>query len=174
VRILAIAFIFFACAWSYAYPRDSGQWLQNDPEISAWFRSLMEPNPGSYPRSCCGESDAYYADKTVIKDEHTFAVITDDRDDVRGLEIAIGQHGFVWQGLIISCHERQLLAKQSALGICVLDCQLHRFLVLAPQGRELACERGDEPHLNRLTFTAVRTRCRLRLTMGGLPAIDQR
>jgi len=82
VRILAIAFIFFACAWSYAYPRDSGQWSQNDPEISAWFRSLMEPNPGSYPRSCCGESDAYYADKTVIKDEHTFAVITDDRDDV--------------------------------------------------------------------------------------------
>jgi hypothetical protein len=60
--------------------RDLGQWEGVDPEVSAWYKSLRQPDEPSM--SCCGESDAYWADQyEVDKDGNTVAIITDTRDD---------------------------------------------------------------------------------------------
>lgn len=60
--------------------RDLGQWDKADPELSAWFRSLKQPDNPAIP--CCGEADAYWADTLVVEGGKVFAVITDDRPDV--------------------------------------------------------------------------------------------
>lgn len=61
------------------HARDVGQWEQSDARTSLWYRSLMQPdNPGV---SCCGEADAYWADKVEIEGNKVFAIITDDRAD---------------------------------------------------------------------------------------------
>jgi hypothetical protein len=58
--------------------RDLGQWEAGDPEVRAWYRSLMQPdNPSA---SCCGESDAYFAD-VKVRGGKTLAVINDSRPD---------------------------------------------------------------------------------------------
>lgn len=50
-----------------------------DPALRDWYRSLMQPdNP---MMSCCGESDAYWADGVEVKDGQVIATITDDRPD---------------------------------------------------------------------------------------------
>jgi len=64
---------------SKTHARDSGQWEASDPEISAWFRSLMQPDNPNVP--CCGTSDAYWADEVVVEGDKVFAVITDTRPD---------------------------------------------------------------------------------------------
>ncbi len=62
-----------------ANARDLGQWGNSDPAVREWYRGLMQPdNPAA---SCCGESDAYWADEVHVRDGKTFAKITDDRDD---------------------------------------------------------------------------------------------
>jgi len=59
--------------------RDLGQWEGSDPAISQWYKTLMQPdNPAI---SCCGEADAYWADKVEVKDGKVYATITDTRDD---------------------------------------------------------------------------------------------
>lgn len=58
---------------------DSGQWEAADPLIREWYRSLMQPDHPE--RSCCGESDAYWADEIRIRDNKVFAVVTDPRPD---------------------------------------------------------------------------------------------
>jgi hypothetical protein len=65
--------------------RDLGQWGDVDPQISAWFARLMQPDTFP-PVSCCGEADAYWADEVEIRadgegHQQIVAVITDDRDD---------------------------------------------------------------------------------------------
>ena len=63
-----------------ALPRDGGQWEEADPSIGEWFRHLMQPD--NKVVSCCGESDAYWADSfEVDKDGNTVAIITDMRPD---------------------------------------------------------------------------------------------
>lgn len=76
VLAAAIA-IFFARP---AYPRDLGQWAQNDPETRDWYgRQKMPDHP---QQSCCGEGDAYYADKVETDGKgNVFAIITDTRED---------------------------------------------------------------------------------------------
>jgi hypothetical protein len=62
------------------HARDGGQWEKQDPFVSAWFKSLMQPDQPAI--SCCGFADAYYADKVETgKDGELVAVITDDRPD---------------------------------------------------------------------------------------------
>ena len=62
-----------------ARARDGGQWDNVDPEVSEWFRTLMQPDqPGV---SCCGDADAYWCDEIHVKNGETFCAITDDRDD---------------------------------------------------------------------------------------------
>lgn len=63
-----------------ASARDSGQWGDDDLAIGAWFKSLMQPDNPTV--SCCGEADAYWADKVGTgPNGETIAIITDDRDD---------------------------------------------------------------------------------------------
>jgi hypothetical protein len=60
--------------------RDVGQWGLQSPDVSAWFNSLKQPD--NKDASCCGEADAYYADK-VDTDAlgQLVAIITDTRED---------------------------------------------------------------------------------------------
>ena len=74
--ICAVAMLFMLLP---SFARDNGQWENSDPEISGWFRGLMQPDR---PRiSCCGEADAYWADGMEIKDGQVIAIITDTRPD---------------------------------------------------------------------------------------------
>ncbi len=70
---------------SYGHARNLGQWENSDPDTKEWFRTLMQPDNPTI--SCCGDGDAYYADKINIIDGKTYVTITDERDDkplVRG------------------------------------------------------------------------------------------
>lgn len=98
-RFFLIAGCLVVGAWA-AHARDIGQWAQvreaesaehgyAAPDLGEYYRSLTQPDaPFS---SCCGESDAYYADQVEEcrpsdgDDCVLVAVITDDRDDaIRG------------------------------------------------------------------------------------------
>lgn len=59
--------------------RDLGQWENADPAIAAWYSSLRQPDNPTI--SCCGQADAYWADKVEIDGDKVFAIITDDRPD---------------------------------------------------------------------------------------------
>jgi hypothetical protein len=79
--VFAVALIFLPGG---AHGRDLGQWGNNDPAISEWYRSLMQPDSPTI--SCCGESDAYWCDDIHVRTGtdnqlHTYCRITDDRDD---------------------------------------------------------------------------------------------
>src|ERR1035437_10223700 len=79
--VLALIVILFSVRITPA--RDAGQWENNDPAVSEWYRNLKQPdNPAM---SCCGESDAYWCDDIHVRDGKTFCRITDDRaDEPRG------------------------------------------------------------------------------------------
>jgi hypothetical protein len=71
-----------------AQAKDKGQWdlVGHPPEVKQWFRSLVQPptagrGMGGGGTSCCGESDAYYADEVRVRNGKMYAVITDERDD---------------------------------------------------------------------------------------------
>jgi hypothetical protein len=75
-----IAFLFVCLLIRPAGARDLGQWKDTDPAISQWYRSLMQPD--NKHLSCCGESDAYYADKVETgPNGEIIAIITDERPD---------------------------------------------------------------------------------------------
>lgn len=86
-----------------ASARDVGQWLNADPQISEWYKTLKQPD-NNY-MSCCGEADAYWADKTETgPNGELYAVITDDRPDEPlgrrhvpiGTKILIPPHKIKW------------------------------------------------------------------------------
>lgn len=81
--------VLLLCA-SAAHARDLGQWDAADPEIAAWYRSLMQPDHPSV--SCCGEADAYWADDIHVEGGKVFATITDDRADepLRRMHVPVG------------------------------------------------------------------------------------
>ena len=58
--------------------KNDGQWELTDPVVRKWFRTLKRPGTDY---SCCDLSDGYYADKTFVKDNKVYAIITDDRPD---------------------------------------------------------------------------------------------
>ena len=62
-----------------ARARDIGQWGNADPEIRAWYQSLMQPDVPT--ASCCGSADAFFCDEVYVKEGKTFCRITDDRPD---------------------------------------------------------------------------------------------
>lgn len=76
LAVIAAVFIFFATP---ALPRDLGQWQATDADVSKWFRELRQPD--NEHMSCCGQSDAYYADSFEITGDQYIAIITDERDD---------------------------------------------------------------------------------------------
>jgi len=62
-----------------AQARDLGQWDAVDPQVKLWYQHLVQPDNGL---SCCGESDAYWADEYHVDAKgNLIATITDDRDD---------------------------------------------------------------------------------------------
>jgi hypothetical protein len=62
-----------------AKAHDSGQWQNNEPAITEWYKGLMQPDvPNS---SCCGEADAYWCDDYYGRSGRAFCKITDDRSD---------------------------------------------------------------------------------------------
>jgi hypothetical protein len=64
---------------SAAIARDLGQWEAEPTAVHEWFRKLMQPdNPYV---SCCGQSDAYWADEYEASNGQYIAIITDDRPD---------------------------------------------------------------------------------------------
>jgi hypothetical protein len=67
----------FFCSTTSA--RDLGQWEAGDKTIREWYQSLMQPDVPTV--SCCGESDAYWADEFHVRDGKTYAKVTDDRPD---------------------------------------------------------------------------------------------
>lgn len=81
--VVILASIVAVCAMLFilspAFSRDNGQWEGSNPEIRAWYRSLMQPdNPHV---SCCGESDAYYAQIVGAQGNDLIAEIVDTRSD---------------------------------------------------------------------------------------------
>jgi hypothetical protein len=84
-----------------AMARDLGQWENTDPVIHEWYRHLERPDA---PGICCTEADAYWADEVHFRDGKTYAVITDDRDDVplgrphiaNGTEIEVPPEKLKW------------------------------------------------------------------------------
>ena len=86
-----IGFILTVCLHDCASARDLGQWGNTDPEISKWYRGLLQPDTivagssGLTGSSCCGEADAYYVDVSVRTNwtagQEIIAVIDDDRDN---------------------------------------------------------------------------------------------
>ena len=69
----------FVLSVSKAPARDLGQWDNVDPLTRQWFRELKQPDNPSL--SCCGETDAYWADDYEVNGDQYIAVITDERDD---------------------------------------------------------------------------------------------
>jgi hypothetical protein len=56
---------------------DYGQWKDRPAEVRRWFQSLTQPD---HPRlSCCGEADAFEADRFEVEGDHYVAIITDGR-----------------------------------------------------------------------------------------------
>lgn len=82
--LVILASIISVCAMLFilspAFSRDNGQWGNTDPEIRAWYRSLMQPDNPTI--SCCGENDAYYAEIVgTAPNGDLIAEITDTRPD---------------------------------------------------------------------------------------------
>jgi hypothetical protein len=80
MKIFAIALIGAAAVYSSSvYAHDKGQHEGLDPVVKSWYEKLMQPdNP---TMSCCGEADAYWADKIEYRNGKVYATVTDDRDD---------------------------------------------------------------------------------------------
>lgn len=101
--IICAAAMLFLLFPGLVMARDNGQWEGSDPAIRAWYQSLMQPdNPNM---SCCGESDAYWADKVEVQGDKVYAIITDDRPDEPlgrkhvpvGTKILVPSHKITWR-----------------------------------------------------------------------------
>jgi hypothetical protein len=65
-----------------AKARDDGQWADQPENIRQWFQSLKQPD---HPRvSCCGEADAFEADRFEVDGDHYVAIITDGKGLIPG------------------------------------------------------------------------------------------
>lgn len=75
-----IVVLAFSALVSIVRARDLGQWKYAAPDMTAYFATLMQPDNRQV--SCCGEADAYWADR-IDTDEagNLIAIITDTRDD---------------------------------------------------------------------------------------------
>lgn len=84
----ALAILGVIIKWTTPAPAKAVNWdlVGHDEETKRWFSGLVQPDTigrGSFAGgiSCCGESDAYYADEVHVRNGQTYAVITDERDD---------------------------------------------------------------------------------------------
>ena len=95
----------------------------NDPQITAWFQGLMQPD---HPRvSCCGEADAFEADVYETEGDHYVAVITDGRGILpNGDKIQVPNDKIKWDkgnptghGIIFIGSERQVFCYVAPSGV---------------------------------------------------------
>lgn len=106
--------------------RDVGQWEGSDPALRKWYQSLMQPDNPTI--SCCGESDAYWADEVVIEGDKVFAVITDTREDAPlgrlhvppGTKIEIPRHKYTFRYGNPTGHKILFLGSQRQV-FCFVD-----------------------------------------------------
>lgn len=77
--MLRLAVLIAALVATPLLARDDGQWEETSPEISQWYRGLMQPDVPEW--SCCGEADAYWADSFEVQGDQYVAIITDTRED---------------------------------------------------------------------------------------------
>lgn len=74
-----LGYVITMLAITPAPAHDEGQWENQDPAITEWYRNLMRPDEPT--SSCCGEADAYWCDDIHVNNNKTFCTITDDRLD---------------------------------------------------------------------------------------------
>ena len=72
--VIVCSFVVLCVALSVAFARDGGQWGNNDPVVTEWYKTLMQPDRPEV--SCCGEGDAYWCDDYYVRDGKTFCKIT--------------------------------------------------------------------------------------------------
>jgi hypothetical protein len=83
MKRIILSFVIFGCLVGAVNARNLGQWDAVNPELHEWYEALMQPDVPN--ASCCGEADAYWTDEIHVRDGKTYAIITDDRDDARGV-----------------------------------------------------------------------------------------
>lgn len=67
----------------------------DNPRISEWFQSLMQPDLPSM--SCCGRSDAFESDTFEVEGDHYVAIITDGRGIIpNGTRIPVPNWKMKW------------------------------------------------------------------------------
>jgi hypothetical protein len=76
---LVVIFTCLTMCTQRSHARDLGQWQDSDPQLREWYGSLMQPGKPLVP--CCGEADAYFADKVEVEGDKVIATITDERPD---------------------------------------------------------------------------------------------
>jgi hypothetical protein len=90
--LIVVAIMCIAASFKPAHAHDP------DPEISFWMQSLIRPDEPykSQRDKCCGESDAYWADKVFVENGKTFAVITDTREIENRPHRDVGETFEIW------------------------------------------------------------------------------
>jgi hypothetical protein len=78
-----------------AKARDDGQWADQPEHIRQWFQSLKQPD---HPRvSCCGEADAFEADRFEADGDHYVAIITNGKGLIpSGTRIPVPNQKLKW------------------------------------------------------------------------------
>ncbi len=78
-----------------AIARDNGQWANVPTKIRNWFQNLMRPDVPTM--SCCGEADAYEADRFEVEGDHYVAIITNGKGIIpNGTRISVPNSKMKW------------------------------------------------------------------------------
>jgi len=92
MRLLLLLFLLLC---SPAMARDTGQWTNVPLKVRTWFQNLMRPDVPTM--SCCGEADAYEADKFDVDGNHYVAIITNGKGIIpNGTRISVPNSKMKW------------------------------------------------------------------------------
>jgi hypothetical protein len=78
--VAAALFILMSALVLPAVGREGGSWEGIPQNVRDWFAKLMQPDNPKV--SCCGEADAYWADRYRVDGNQYVAIITDDRTKI--------------------------------------------------------------------------------------------
>jgi hypothetical protein len=76
----AVAILVLSGLIHSAIAREGGNWAATPKNVRDWLATLMQPDNPSV--SCCGEADAYWADRYEVDGDEYVAMITDDRGEI--------------------------------------------------------------------------------------------
>jgi hypothetical protein len=78
-----------------AIARDNGQWENQPTSVRRWFQELMQPDDPYV--SCCGEADAFEADKFEVSGDRYVAIITNGKGIIpNGTRIPVPNQKLKW------------------------------------------------------------------------------